>query len=288
MRKRTLEEALKANSENTQDILDELCRKEIEEEIEDLKVQNQNLQLQLCMDNLRESQAALTAKSLDDIRKPVSRNWIDVVLNVLIVAGVIFMLWFGCFVMTASANEPSNANGHIAGVNKQLAKTIRVAEKRYEKKVRAEKRRQKRLAKKRRAEKEKQKQLEAQYEIIFGYVPTADEISLIKHVAMHESGNTEPHEGIVALIACIANRARLRDGRFPNTVVGVAYQSGQMTCVTDGSIWNYTVNDRVEAAWQDFISGGYARHPRIVSWTAGYYNPYFEEAYPIGNHFFGY
>jgi spore germination cell wall hydrolase CwlJ-like protein len=105
---------------------------------------------------------------------------------------------------------------------------------------------------------------------------------------MHEAGNTEPHEGIVALIACVANRARLRDGRFPNTVIGVGYQDGQMTCVTDGSIWRYTVNDRVEAAWQDFISGGYARHPKIVSWTAGHYNPYFEPAYPIGGHFFGY
>lgn len=220
--------------------------------------------------------------------KPVHTTWVDWFLNVLIAFAVIFVLWIGCFVMTANAKDPANASGHIAGVNKQLAKTIRVAEKRYEKKVRAEKRRQKMLAKKRKAEKERQKQLEAQYELIFGYVPTSDEISLIKHVAMHEAGNTEPHEGIVALLACIANRVRLRDGRFPNTVVGVAYQSGQMTCVTDGSIWNYTVNDRVEAAWQDFISGGYARHPRIVSWTAGYYNPYFEQAYPIGAHCFGY
>lgn len=217
--------------------------------------------------------------------KPVHNTWVDWFLDVIIAVAVVFVLWIACFVMTANAK---GAGGHIAGVNKQLAKTIRVAEKRYEKKVRAEKRRQKKLKAKRKAEKERQRQLEAQYKIIFGYVPSSDEISLIKHVAMHESGNTEPHEGIVALIACIANRARLRDGRFPNTVIGVGYQDGQMTCVTDGSIWRYTVNDRVEAAWQDFISGGYARHPRIVSWTAGHYNPYFEEAYPIGNHFFGY
>lgn len=137
-------------------------------------------------------------------------------------------------------------------------------------------------------EEERRQALENTYINIFGYVPTDDEISLIKHVAMHESGNTEPHEGIVALLACIANRARLRDGRFPNTIIGVGYQSGQMTCVTDGSIWNYVVNERVETAWQDFISGGYTRHPKIVSWTAGHYNPYFEPAYTIGHHCFGY
>lgn len=217
--------------------------------------------------------------------KPVHTTWVDWFLNVLIAFAVIFVLWIACFVMTANAK---GVGGHIAGVNKQLAKTIRVAEKRHIKKVRAEKRRQKKLEAEKKAAEERQRQLEAQYKIIFGYVPTSDEISLIKHVAMHESGNTEPHEGIVALIACIANRARLRDGRFPNTVIGVGYQSGQMTCVTDGSIWSYTVNDRVEAAWQDFISGGYARHPKIVSWTARYYNPYFTPAYRIGAHCFGY
>ena len=219
----------------------------------------------------------------DDIPYSVSVG--DVIVSVLIILSVTFVLWLGCFVMTGAK---SRAGIPLAGANKQLAKSIRVAEKLHIKKVREEKRRQKRLAKKRKAEKERQRQLEAQYEIIFGYVPSADEISLIKHVAMHESGNTEPHEGIVALIACVANRTRLRDGRFPNTVIGVGYQPGQMTCVTDGSIWRCTVNDRVEAAWQDFISGGYTRHPRIVSWTAGHYNPYFEPAYPIGNHFFGY
>lgn len=231
-------------------------------------------------------------KKIWEDEKPVHHMWIDWLLDVLIAFAVIFVLWIGCFVITSNAKVPSTANGHIAGVNKHLAKTIRIAEKRHIKKVRAEKRRQKRLKAKRKAEKkaakERQRHLEAQYEIIFGYVPTSDEISLIKHVAMHESGNTEPHEGIVALIACIANRARLRDGRFPNTVIGVGYQSGQMTCVTDGSIWRYTVNDRVEAAWQDFISGGYTRHPKIVSWTARYYNPYFTPAYRIGAHCFGY
>lgn len=219
----------------------------------------------------------------DDIPYSVSVG--DVIVSILIILCVTFILWLGCFVMTGAK---SRAGIPLAGANKQLAKSIRVAEKLHIKKVRAEKKRLKEEKRKKKEEKERQKALNAQYEIIFGYVPSADEISLIKHVAMHESGNTEPHEGIVALIACVANRARLRDGRFPNTVIGVGYQSGQMTCVTDGSIWRYTVNDRVEAAWQDFISGGYTRHPKIVSWTARYYNPYFTPAYRIGTHCFGY
>jgi hypothetical protein len=49
-----------ANSANTQAILDKLCQQEIEA----LKVQNQNLQTQLNMATLRESQSAQTAAIL--------------------------------------------------------------------------------------------------------------------------------------------------------------------------------------------------------------------------------
>lgn len=49
-----------ANSANTQAILDKLCQQEIEA----LKVQNQNLQTQLNMATLRESQSAQTAQIL--------------------------------------------------------------------------------------------------------------------------------------------------------------------------------------------------------------------------------
>lgn len=143
-------------------------------------------------------------------------------------------------------------------------------------------------AKKKKKEKalKKKKAYEKKLKKVFGYVPSEDEISLFKHIAMHESGNTEPHEGIVALMACIANRVA-RDDRFPNTITKVGYQRGQMTCVTDGSIWNYTVNDKVEGAWEDLINGGYKRHPKIVFWTAGRYNPYSHPEYVIGHHYFG-
>lgn len=228
----------------------------------------------------------ITKKDLDnewDDEYPVHVTWVDYLLNSLIIMGIIFLLWLACSMASKGAAK-TEATIPVAGVTKHLMVVHKVGE------VRGEKLYKEYLAKKekKKEEKAKQKAYEEALIAVFGYLPSGDEISLVKHVAMHEAGNTEPHEGIVALIACVANRTRLRDGRFPNTVIGVGYQDGQMTCVTDGSIWSYTVNDRVEAAWQDFISGGYTRHPRIVSWTAGHYNPYFEPAYPIGNHCFGY
>ena len=51
-----------ANASNTQAILDKLCQQEIEA----LKVQNQNLQSQLNMATLRESQTAQTAAILSN------------------------------------------------------------------------------------------------------------------------------------------------------------------------------------------------------------------------------
>lgn len=84
------------------DVFDKLCRQEIEQEIEDLKIQKEYLQSQLCMDALRDLQLAQTAEILANQRAPVSRNWINAVLNVLIAVGVIFFLWIGCFIMTVN------------------------------------------------------------------------------------------------------------------------------------------------------------------------------------------
>ena len=162
------------------------------------------------------------------------------------------------------------------------AKTITVGESEEDKKTEEE------IAKEKKAKKKKayRKKLKK----IFGYVPSEYEIEVVKRITMHESGNTEPHDGIVAVMACIANRCRSRDSGFADTVTGVASQKNQMTCYTDGSIWlkKYDVNEKVEKAWKDFIDEGYKRHPIITFWSAGDYNPYCKPAYPIGGHYFGY
>lgn len=204
---------------------------------------------------------------------PVHITWADYVVNVLIIVAFVFILW--C--ISSIATNAADKYAHIAGVNRQLMRCIDNSDE--------WKAQQERLDKIR-AHQEKVKE-NRKLKKVFGYIPSDDEVLLFKLVAMHESGNTEPHEGIVALMSCFANRVA-RDDRFEDTIIGVAYHPGQMTCVTDGSIWDYSVNSKVEAAWEDLINGGYKRHPRIVAWTAGYYNPYFKAAYPIGGHCFGY
>jgi len=215
--------------------------------------------------------------------KTVHNTWVDWFLDVIIAVAVVFILWIACFVMTANAK---GAGGHIAGVNKQLAKTIRVAEKRYEKKVKRQ-RREARLEEKRRKKLEKeQKALEEKYKAIFGYVPSEDEARLLLAVTMAECGNTEPDVGIERVIEVIANRCR--DGRFPSTITEVCYQRNQFETVSTGAIYRYKVNERVERAYQAVLERGYCSDKQVCFFTAGGYNPYCRPAYRIGNHYFGY
>lgn len=213
-------------------------------------------------------------KEMWEDESPVHVDWFDWVFDIIICILVGGIILFGSFIVT-KAKAPGIPLP-IAGANKALMQARAKAEadwalKEYER-IRQE---------------AEQAAYDAKLTEVFGYVPSEDEISLVKHVAMHEAGNTEPHEGIVALMTCYANRVA-RDDRFECTITEVGYHPGQMTCVTDGSIWRYTVNKRVEKAWEDLINGGYKRHPGIVFWTAGYYNPYCKPAYQIGRHCFGY
>lgn len=214
---------------------------------------------------------------------PEHTTWVDWFLNVLIAFAVIFVLWIGCFVMTANAK---GAGGHIAGVNKQLAKTLRVAEKRHERKVKRQ-RREARLEEKRKQKlEEEQKALEEKYKAIFGYVPSENETQLLLAVTMAECGNTEPDVGIERVIEVIANRCR--DGRFPSTITEVCYQRGQFETVSTGAIYRYKVNERVERAYQAVLERGYCSDKQVTFFTAGGYNAYCRPAYRIGNHYFGY
>lgn len=215
--------------------------------------------------------------------KPVHTTWVDWFLNIIIAFAVAFVLWIACFVMTANAK---GAGGHIAGVNKQLAKTIRVAEKRYERKVKRQ-RREARLEEKRKQKlEEEQKALEEKYKAIFGYVPSENETQLLLAVTMAECGNTEPDVGIERVIEVIANRCR--DGRFPSTITEVCYQRGQFETVSTGAIYRYKVNERVERAYQAVVERGYCSDKQVCFFTAGGYNSYCRPAYVIGNHYFGY
>lgn len=52
--------------------------------------------------------------------------------------------------------------------------------------------------------------------------------------AINGEARGEPYEGQVAVGAVILNR--VKDSKFPNTIVGVIYQSGAFTAVSDGQI----------------------------------------------------
>lgn len=72
--------------------------------------------------------------------------------------------------------------------------------------------------------------------------------------AINGEARGEPYEGQVAIGAVILNR--VKDSRFPNTIVGVIYQSGAFTAVSDGQI-NQAMEDEatVMKAARDAMNG---------------------------------
>lgn len=214
-------------------------------------------------------------------------SWIDYVLDIIIVLAVILIV----IIMMSLASKAAPAKTPtipVAGVNRQLMIIQNVAE------IRGEKLYQEHLEKKR-----KKQNLKMAYEgfliMAFGYLPSDNEIELIKMVCMAEGGNTESIDGLVAIFAVIRNR--VLDPRFPDTIEEVCMQRlkgkdgkwhYQFETVATGAIYKHKINDRVEEAWDSFLEGAYMDYSGICFFTAGGYNPYCKPAYKIGRHYFGY
>lgn len=214
-------------------------------------------------------------KKLDKSKQPIYIDWENIIFEIIILITLIMILFIACTI-GSSAHYVSTP---IAGINKQLMVIHNVAEirgqKMYEEQV----------------EKEKQEQnfkMAFEWFLVqaFGYYPSEDEITLVKGVCMAEGGNTESIDGLIAIFSVIRNR--VLDPRFPNTITEVCYQKYQFQTVTEGTIWKYEINDKVEEAWDSFLEGGYNDYPDICFFTAGGYNPYCKPAYKLGNHYFGY
>lgn len=118
----------------------------------------------------------------------------------------------------------------------------------------------------------------------FGYIPTDEEIDLFYRTVQAECGNTEPDDGIGAVADVIANRCR--SDIFPDTLTEVITQENQFTTWGNGAIEAAVIQPWVYEICDDHISEG-AVYDDIYYFTAGYYNPYCEPAFVIGNHYFG-
>lgn len=118
----------------------------------------------------------------------------------------------------------------------------------------------------------------------FGYTPDDAELELWMQIVMDECGHTEPDEGVAAVADVVANR--VRSERFPNTIRGVIYQTGQFQPVGDGTFGRFYITDRVREICSECICEG-IRYPYLF-FTAGGYNSYCKPGEVIGNHYFGY
>ena len=200
-------------------------------------------------------------------------DWMQIGIEVLITLAFILFVAFAC-VCASSAKE--RIEPPVAGVNKALMDMLHTPvypTDRWEE-----------------VETDEEDFYEDRLVELFGYVPSDDEITLLKRVAMAESGNTEPIEGIAGVMMVIANRCRLTNYpgySFPNTITEVVTQRGQFQTYSNGAIWKYEINSKVEEAWDGLISGDYDYYNTAYAFTAGYYNPYFTQLYKVGNHYFG-
>lgn len=217
-------------------------------------------------------------KKLYESKQPIYIDWENIIFEIVVLIVLIMILFIACS-FGSKASNASNVSIPVAGINRHLMQVQTVAE------VRAD-----RMRKEEEERKKAEQNLKMAYEgyiiLAFGYYASPDEVTLMKRVCMAEGGNTEKIDGLVAIFSVIRNR--IFDPRFPNTITEVCYQKYQFQTVTEGTIWKYEINDKVEEAWDSFLEGGYNDYPDICFFTAGGYNPYCEPAYKLGNHYFGY
>lgn len=201
---------------------------------------------------------------------------IDMIICAIIFVAVLVIMLIALGIVS---NAKAPTYYPIAGICKKQMQIIAKAENRAENEIKEERQR---LAE----EKAVKKAYEQRIMQIFGYLPTRDAIYRAKLVCMAEGGNTESIQGLERIFEVIANRCR--SSRFPNTIDGVLYQQNQFETVSTGRMWQYSVNKKVEIAWDNLVSRGYCNDKNVLFFTAGGYNAYCRPAYKLGNHYFGY
>lgn len=84
--------------------------------------------------------------------------------------------------------------------------------------------------------------------------PSGDDMVKLLARLINGEARGEPYDGQVAVGAVIMNR--VKSPKFPNTIAGVIYQTGQFSCVTDGQ-FNAAIeeNSTVYKAAQDAMNG---------------------------------
>ena len=112
------------------------------------------------------------------------------------------------------------------------------------------------------------------------------EIELLAQLIEAEAGNQDFHGK--CLVADVGLN-RVDSDRFPDSIEGVIFQTGQFACIDDGGFekagWNIS-EESFQAAYQEY----YAKQRidnNILFFTAGYYNPYCIPMYKYGDHYFG-
>lgn len=110
------------------------------------------------------------------------------------------------------------------------------------------------------------------------------EMEMLAQLIEAEAGNQDLI-GKILVGDVVMNRVK----KYGKSVEEIIFADGQFSCIEDGGFdraaW-YISNESFEAARRAYTGDGL--DDEILSFTAGYYNPYFRPAYQYGDHYFGY
>lgn len=187
------------------------------------------------------------------------------------------------FSMTAEAQpiETTNLEGQVrkaetvfgsgcAGIVKEVyAATSKKAIKKYQKKKRKEEEKRKKEEEKKRAEENK-------CEFVLG----SQDLDVLEHIVMHESGNTESDYGVALVADCVLNRVKSKT--FPNTVTAVVSQRGQFCWGRE--LYRYTPTDRVKKIVAQECKK--RTNTSVVFFSSANYLSCGRPAFKVGHHYF--
>lgn len=110
---------------------------------------------------------------------------------------------------------------------------------------------------------------------------TEYEIDLIAVVVMGEAEG-ESEEGKRLVVDTILNR--VDSEYFPDTIEEVIYQKGAYECMWNGRIYDCWSDEEICELVREELES--RTNNDVIYFTAGYYGPYGEPLFQVGNHYF--
>lgn len=111
------------------------------------------------------------------------------------------------------------------------------------------------------------------------------EVVYLKKTITAECGHNQPDSCVRSSTDVVINR--VDSEKFPDTISSVVAQKNQFETYSNGAIAKVTyIPDQIDRIVDEELENG-VNDPKVLFFTAGYYNPYCIPDYKAGDHYFG-